>query len=112
MLPGATVASRREDRHRTRRRDERRGRFVVPTLVPGTYTVTAELQGFQTTTQTGLVLSVGQELTVNLTLQIAGVAENLTVTGQAPLVEATSSRIGANITNAEIDSLPAPGGTS
>ena len=46
---------------------------------------------------------------MNLTLQIAGVQEALTVTGQAPLVEPTSSRIGANITNAEIDALPAAG---
>jgi hypothetical protein len=85
------------------------GRFVIPTLVPSTYTIKAELQGFQTTTQTGLILNVGQELSITLTLQIAGVAETLTVTGQSPLVEPTSSRIGANITNAEIDSLPAAG---
>ncbi len=44
------------------------GRFVIPTLVPGTYTIKAELQGFQTMTQTGLVLAVGQEVAVNLTL--------------------------------------------
>jgi hypothetical protein len=62
--------------------------------------------GFQTTTRLGLVVSVGQELTVNLTLQVAGVAETITVTAEAPLVEATSSRIGTNITNSEIDSLP------
>src|SRR5262245_63703548 len=42
------------------------GRFVVPTLVPGVYTVQAELQGFQTATQADLRLAVGQELTVNL----------------------------------------------
>src|SRR5262245_46578421 len=43
------------------------GRFVIPTLVPSTYTIKAELQGFQASTQTGLVLNVGQELTVHLT---------------------------------------------
>ena len=54
----------------------------------------------------GLVLNVGQELTINLTLQIAGVAETLAVTGQSPLVETTSSRIGTNVTSTEIDGLP------
>jgi outer membrane receptor protein involved in Fe transport len=83
------------------------GRFVVPTLTPGVYTIQAELQGFQTATQTGLRLSVGQELTVNLNLSLAGIAENLTITAQAPIVEVTTNRIGTNITNAEIDSLPA-----
>jgi len=83
------------------------GRFTIPTLLPGTYTVRAELQGFQTTTQQGLVLAVGQEVTLNLTMQLAGVQENVTVTAEAPLVEATASRIGVNITSQDIDSLPA-----
>ena len=85
------------------------GRFVIPTLVPGVYTITAELQGFQTVTQTGLVLAVGQEVAVNLTLSVAGLAETVTVTGESPLVEVTSSKIGSNITNDEIDGLPSQG---
>ncbi len=75
------------------------GRFVIPTLVPGTYTIKAELQGFQTMTQTGLLLNVGQEVAINLTLNVAGLAETVTVTGESPLVEVTSSKIGSNITN-------------
>jgi hypothetical protein len=85
------------------------GRFVIPTLVPGTYTVRAELQGFQTLVQTGVVLNVGQEMAVNLTLGVAGLAETVTVTGESPLVEVTSSKIGSNITSTEIDSLPSQG---
>ena len=69
------------------------GRFVIPTLVPGTYSIKAELQGFQTVTQTGVVLNVGQEVAVNLTLAISGLAEIITVTGESPLVEVTSSKI-------------------
>ena len=82
------------------------GKFTIPTLLPGTYTIKAELQGFQVLNLTGVVLNVGQEMTVNLTLQVAGVAETITVTGQSPLVEATSSRIGTNVTSSEIDGLP------
>jgi hypothetical protein len=110
VLPGATVTVIDENtglqRTTTTSGD---GRFVLPTLTPGTYTLTVELQGFQTSRRTGLVLNVGQELTVGIALDLAGVQETLTVTGQAPLVEATVSRIGTNITNAEIDSLPAAG---
>ena len=84
-------------------------KYVLPTLIPGTYTITIELQGFQSAKRSGLVLNVGQELTLNMTLELAGVQETLTVTGEAPLVEATVSRIGTNITNSEIDSLPAAG---
>jgi hypothetical protein len=82
------------------------GRFVIPSLLPGPYTVTASLSGFQPTTRKSVVVSVGQEATLNLTLLIAGLAESLTVTAQAPLVESTSSKIGTNVTGSEIDSLP------
>ena len=44
------------------------GRFVVPTLTPGTYTLTVELQGFQPTTRPAVTLAVGQELTLDFTL--------------------------------------------
>jgi hypothetical protein len=85
------------------------GRFVITTLVPGTYSIRLELQGFQTLTQTGIVLNVGQELALNFTLAVAGLAETITVTGESPIVEVTASRIGTNITGNEIDSLPSQG---
>lgn len=85
------------------------GRFVIPTLLPGTYTVQVELSGFQTQTRTGLVLGVGQEVTIELTLPLAGVTEEVTVSGETPVVETTASRVGTNITNREIDELPSQG---
>jgi hypothetical protein len=51
-------------------------------------------------------VSVGQELVLNLTLQIGGVAESVNVSALAPLVEATATKIGTNVTSAEIDGLP------
>ena len=108
VLPGATVTVTNESTGQQRTTvTAADGRFSLPTLLPGTYTVNAELSGFQTTVQTGLVLAVGQEVTLNLTLQLAGVAETVTVTGETPLVEATASRIGVNITSSDIDNLPA-----
>ena len=108
VLPGATVTVTNESTGQQRTAvTAADGRFSLPTLLPGNYTVAAELSGFQTTMQTGFVLAVGQEITLNLTLQLAGVAETVTVTGETPLVEATASRIGVNITSSDIDSLPA-----
>src|SRR4029077_16089968 len=82
------------------------GRYVIPQLLPGPYTVKADLSGFQQTVRSGMVVRVGEELTVALTLALAGVTETLVVTAEAPLVESTSNRIGTNITSNEIDSLP------
>ena len=77
MLPGVTVTATNQDTGLERVVvSNSDGRFTIPTLPPGTYTIKAELQGFQSTMLTGLVLNVGQELTMNLTLQVAGVAES------------------------------------
>jgi outer membrane receptor for ferrienterochelin and colicin len=107
VLPGATVTATNQDTGLERIVvSNSDGRFTIPTMLPGTYTLKAELPGFQAMMLSGLVVNVGQELTVNLTLQVAGVAESVTVTGQSPIVETTSNRIGTNVTSSEIDGLP------
>ena len=107
VLPGATVTVTNEANGLERSTvTDGEGKFILPNLQPGTYTVKAELGGFQTATRTGMVVNVGQELSLNLTLNVAGVQETLTVTAQSPIVETTSNRIGTNITSNEIDGLP------
>ena len=72
-MPGATVTATNQATNQIRTSiTGTDGRFNIPTLVPGTYTVKVELQGFETTTQTALAVGVGQELTLNLTLRLAG----------------------------------------
>jgi hypothetical protein len=85
------------------------GRWVLPALQPGRYTIKAELAGFQTQNRAGLVVNVGQALTINLTLPVGGLADQVTVTGEAPLVEVTKSEVGTNITAQNIDALPTAG---
>ena len=65
-----------------------RGGFRIPTRI-GTHQITAELAGFTTVTRTGLSLSVGQEIVVNLQMSPSTVQETVTVTGEAPLVNPT-----------------------
>ena len=85
------------------------GRFIVPTLTPGVYSVSVELPGFQSQVRDNVDLRVGQEVTLSFTLAVGGLAENLTVTGQAPVVEVTTNRVATQISTAEIDSLPSQG---
>jgi len=110
VLPGATVTATNEATGVTRETvTGPAGRFVMPTMEPGTYTVRVDIAGFQTQTRSGLVLAVGQEVTIDFMLQLANVAETVTVTGAAPIVEVTTSRIGTNLTTQDIDSLPTSG---
>jgi outer membrane receptor protein involved in Fe transport len=107
VLPGVTVTVVEESTGQTRQAvTGPEGRFVIPTLRPGTYTIKAELQGFATTTRSGLVLAVGQEASVTLALGLSGVKEEVTVTAETPVVETTASKIGTNITSNEIDNAP------
>ena len=66
-LPGVTITVTNEATGITREAvTGPEGQFVVPTLSPGTYTVRADLPGFQSQEQTGLVLRVGQEVEVDM----------------------------------------------
>jgi outer membrane receptor for ferrienterochelin and colicin len=107
VLPGVIVTVTNAGTGQTRQAvTSNEGRFVIPTLVPGTYTVRAELQGFEHSNRSGLVLSVGQEISLTLTMSLAGVREEVNVTAQSPVIETTASKIGTNITSSEIDNAP------
>jgi len=69
------------------------GRYSAPLLAVGNYEVRAELSGFRTAVRRGLQLAVGQEAVVDFTLDIGQITEEVVVTGEAPLVNTTSSTL-------------------
>src|SRR5687767_10517928 len=84
---------------------DERGWYRAAALNPGQYEVRAELSGFAPSVRSGLTLTIGQEATINLRLQLQGVQEAVVVTGDAPLVETTDNTLGTTITRAQLDSL-------
>ena len=86
---------------------DQRGEFRLPVRV-GTYTITAELSGF-TTVNRSLQILVGQVAPVNVQLAPSTVQETVTVTAAAPLVDTTSSTVGANIDPRQVQELPLNG---
>jgi hypothetical protein len=68
-----------------------RGEYRVPALQPGSYEVKIELTGFQSEVRKGITLSVGQEASIDFTLSVGNVAESVTITGEAPLIETTNA---------------------
>jgi hypothetical protein len=110
LLPGVTVVISNVETgfSRTVVTDER-GWYRAPALPPGSYEVRAELQGFGSVVRSGLTLTIGQEATINLQLDLATVQETVTVTGETPLVETSNSTLGTTVTRSELDSLPLAG---
>jgi hypothetical protein len=85
---------------------DERGTYRFPALPPGTYTITAALTGFETAKVDGVALVLGQILKVDVTLKVAGVAETVTVSGEAPLIDVKQNAAGANIQAEIIDRIP------
>jgi hypothetical protein len=109
-LPGVTITITEESTGLVRTAvTNESGRFALLAMPPGRYTMRAELTGFQTQARAGVALAVGQAITINFTLPIGALTDQITVTGESPLVEVTQTQIGTNITSADIDSLPIQG---
>jgi hypothetical protein len=85
------------------------GNYVVTPLDPGTYHVTAEMSGFQTTRREGLVLTVGQAARVELTLNLGALSTEVQVTAETPLLNTESATLSEVITNEQIVDLPLNG---
>jgi hypothetical protein len=75
----------------------------------GSYSVSAFLGGFADTSVGGVVVNVNQDATVDLQMATAGLEETVTVTGEAPLLDTTSSTLGSNIDQGQMEELPING---
>src|SRR5579863_3844250 len=85
------------------------GEYNAPTLIPGTYTIRVEAKGFKTLERPNVVLQVGQEIRVDVTVQPGDQSQSVTVTEAVPLVETTSATLGGTINNSEILDMPLNG---
>ena len=82
------------------------GYFEAVLLNPGTYEVRVELQGYKTLTQSGISLSVGQTVNLTLALEVGQVSEEVTVTAQSALLDATTVSSGHNFDRQMVEGLP------
>ena len=81
------------------------GRFVFPYLTPGRYALEAELAGFKTAEQAGLVIRLNERTEISLRLNLE-LAETMEVTGEVALLDTGSTTTGSNIPQELIASLP------
>src|SRR5688572_13675718 len=85
------------------------GSFLAPFLIPGTYDLAVELQGFKRHTHKGVVLQVNQRARVDVTLLLGGLTETTEVIGLAPLTRTDSAEVGELIDERAVRELPLNG---
>src|SRR5688500_9647594 len=85
---------------------EEDGKFLFPSLPSGTYALMFEMSGFRPVKRENIVLTLGRTLTVDMQLEVASVQETLTVTGESPLVDRTTTAVGHEFSAEKLDAIP------
>ena len=85
------------------------GAYNAPNLTAGNYTVRAEAKGFKRIERQGIIIEVGHEVRIDMTVQPGEQNQTVTVTEAVPLVETTNATQGGTLENADIIDLPLNG---
>jgi outer membrane receptor protein involved in Fe transport len=109
-IPKAALTLRETETNRTHSTvSNENGFYVFASVQPGRYELVVEAAGFARTVQTGIVLTVGQVATVNVSLKLASIGEKVVVTTEVPVIEPTKTEISQVIATQQIGSLPTSG---
>ena len=85
------------------------GLYTAPNLLPGAYEAKFAAPGFKSELRSGVALTVGATLTLDLTMQVGTATEKVEVTGEAPAVQLTTSDINAVVDANTVRELPLNG---
>jgi outer membrane receptor protein involved in Fe transport len=108
VLPGATVDARNPATGaNTTVTTNASGVYRFPALPPGNYELAASLQGFTAGKPLAVIVELGKNLTVDLALSVAGLAEAVTVTAESsPLIDTKGNATLASMTKETIARMP------
>ena len=110
VIPGVEVTLTNEQTNISRSVvTNERGDYAFASVDPGTYVVKAALQGYKTADRAGIRIGTQQFLTLDLTMEIGSITENVTVTGAAPLIDTSNASTGTVLDSAALQALPSPG---
>jgi Carboxypeptidase regulatory-like domain/TonB dependent receptor len=107
VLPGATVEARNPLGGVNTVVTNAEGVFRFPALPPGTYELTATLQGFRPAKLPNTVLELGKNLTLEMTMEVASLTETVSVTAESsPIIDVKGNTVSATFSKATIDRMP------
>ena len=82
------------------------GSYVVPLLPPGPYTLSVTAPGFKTTNNTGVNVPAATSITVNFTLEVGSLQQEVTVEGASEVLQTENSSNGGTVNQATVTALP------
>ena len=82
------------------------GRYRIPALAPGKYSLKTEAPGFRGESINGIVLNVGTHLNKDVALTVGNVQEQVTVTAEVPPIDTSKGDVSGVVTEQQIDTLP------
>lgn len=85
------------------------GSYVLPDLSVGSYSLEVSKEGFSKYVQTGIVLQVGGNPTINVALQVGAVTQEVTVQAETAMVETQSTGVGEVVAPQQVQDLPLNG---
>src|SRR3989449_5371244 len=107
VMPGVTVTLRNTETGVERTViTEADGKYRFPALQPGTYSLTTTLQGFASEQIRNIVLTIGLDARYDVKLKLQTLAETISVTAEAPVVDLTKSEVAGVVTQKQIETLP------
>jgi hypothetical protein len=110
-IPEATVTLMSEENGQTRNlKTDDAGRFAFPQLKPGTYAVAVSAAQFQSQRQSAVTAALGRTQTVNFTLRIQSIRQDVTVTSEAAPLNTQNPNTSTTLSARALEDLPNPGG--
>jgi outer membrane receptor protein involved in Fe transport len=107
VLPGATITAKNLATGLARTVvTDATGEYRVPALPPGTYSLSAEMQGFTTERRPEVILVIDQDAVINFMLKPAAVSEVVSVVAESPIVDTTKSDVSTAVSTQQIQDLP------
>ena len=106
VLPGVSVEARSRNGAAVTAVSDETGTYRFPSLAPGDYAVTANLQGFAPGKNDAVRVALGQVKKVDFNLSLQGLSEAVQVTAESPLVDVRQSARQTNIRAEQVDLLP------
>lgn len=110
VVPGAQVTAREASTGTvSRATSNAAGQYVIPFLLPGTYTLTTRAKGFETEVHPGIILQSQKHPVIDVTLKPGEVSQTITVRSTTPLLDQENGSISTDISTSSVADLPLNG---